>query len=208
LASGRAQRIICPSGEPVDAVAALSQHLRVLSGNPERGDRLMAGMSQLAADLTVAVPSLLAVSIVLVRCGGEVPVSIRAGAADSAAVLASLAVPLPAAEPADVLVLRAGEAGAFLLLADDLDGMLGPGQPPIEVDRHLSWPSALTGESLAASLADLAAVDQGIGVLLARGLPPEAGRRELQRRADDAGVAIGAASRSLLESLAPPAEPC
>ena len=190
----------------MNAAAALAQHLQVLSGDPVRGDWLAVGLSRLGADLTVAVPSLLAVSFLLVGCGGEIPVSIPAGAADTAAVLASLAVPLSAAE--DMLLLRAGEEGAFLLLADDLDGLLGHGHPPIEVDGHLSWPSIMTGEVLAASLGDLSAVNQGIGVLLDRGLPPEAARRELQRRADDADTTVGDASRSLLANLAPRAEPC
>lgn len=76
------------------------------------------------------------------------------------------------------------------------------------MDGHLSWSSIMTGEGLAASLGDLSAVNQGIGVLLDRGLPPEAARRELQRRADDADTTIGDASRSLLANLAPRAEPC
>ena len=192
----------------MDAAAALAQHLQGLSGDPARGDWLAVGLSRLGADLTVAVPSLLAVSFLLVGCGGEIPVSIPAGAADTAAVLASLAVPLSAAEHGDMLLLRAGEEGAFLLLADDLDGLLGHGHPPIEVDGHLSWPAIMTGEGLAASLGDLSAVNQGIGVLLDRGLPPEAARRELQRRADDADTTIGDAGRSLLANLAPRAEPC
>ena len=139
----------------MDAAAALAQHLQGLSGDPARGDWLAVGLSRLGADLTVAVPSLLAVSFLLVGCGGEIPVSIPAGAADTAAVLASLAVPLSAAEHGDMLLLRAGEEGAFLLLADDLDGLLGHGHPPIEVDGHLSWSSIMTGEGLAASLGDL-----------------------------------------------------
>ena len=100
-----------------------------------------------------------------------------------------------------MLILRAAEEGVFLFLADDLTGLLRPGYPPIEVDRHPSWPPVVTGESLAASLADLNPVNQGIGILLDPGLPPEAARRELQYRADDADVTIGAASRRLPETL-------
>jgi len=58
---------------------------------------------------------------------------------------------------------------ALLLLADDLDRLLGPGHPPIEVDRHLRGPSALTGEALAAPRVDLRAVNEGIGAVLDRG---------------------------------------
>jgi hypothetical protein len=192
----------------VDITESLAEQLRILGGDPDRGDRLAAGLSQLGRDLAVAVPSCLAVSIILVRLGGEITVSALAPAADSAAVLASLAVPLSAGEPGDSLVLRAGEAGAFLLLADDLDGLLGAGHPPIDVDRHLSVPPIGTGASLAAGLADLRAVNQGTGVLIDRGLPPEAAHRELQRRAHDANTSVGVASRALLASLSPRAGPC
>ncbi len=183
----------------------LAEQLRILCGDPDRGDRLTAGLGQLGRDLAVAVPSCLAVSIVLVRLGDEIVISMVASATNSAAVLASLAVPLSAGEPGDLLVLRAGEAGAFLLLADDLDGLLGPGHRPIDVDRHLRMPPVGTSESLAVALADLRAVNQGIGVLLDRGFPPDAAHRELQRRAHDANTTVGVASRVLLASLPPQA---
>lgn len=191
----------------MEITATLAEQLRILCGDPDRGNRLAAGLSQLGTELTVAVPSCLAVSIVPAGLGAEIIVSTPVRAADPAAVLASLAVPLSTAEPGDVLVLRAGAAGAFLLLADDLGGLLGPGCPPIELDRHLGSPPTLTGESVAASLADLGAVNQGIGVLIDQGWPPEAARRELQRRGDDADLSIGAAGRVLLGSLAPEAGP-
>jgi hypothetical protein len=192
---------------PVETTAALARQLQILSGDPDRGDRLVAGLSRLGRDVAVAVPSCLAVSLVLVRCGGDIPISILACPADSATVLASLAVPLSAAGPGDRLILRAGEVGAFLLLSDDLGGRLGADRLQVEVDQHLSWPPTPTGEALAASLADLGAVNQGIGVLMDRGLPPEVARRELHRRADDADVTIGNASRLLLASLPPVTEP-
>lgn len=193
----------------MEITATLTEQLQLLlSGDPGRGERLAAGLNRLRADLTQTVPSLLAVSIRLVRAGGGITLSTLARAADSTPVRASLAVPLSATEPGDVLVLRAAEEGVFLLLADDLAGLLSPGHPPIEVDRHLNWPPVVTGESLAASLADLNAVNQGIGVLLGRGLPPEAALRELQHRADEADVTIGVAGRLLLAALPPRDEPC
>lgn len=188
----------------MDVTKALAQQLRILSGDLDRGDGIAAALTQLGRDLTLAVPSCLAVSIIiLVGLAGEITVSILAPAAGSSRVLASLAVPLSAIDPGDILVLRAGEAGAFLLLADDLDGRLCAGHLPIQLDRHLSLPSSRTGESLASSLATLGAVNQGIGVLVDRGFPPEAAREELQCRADEGGVTIGVASRLLLKSLSP-----
>jgi hypothetical protein len=192
----------------VEITVTLTEQLQhLVSGDPGRGERLAAGLNRLRADLTQAVPSLLAVSIRLVRVGGGITLSTLARAAGSTPVRASLAVPLSTTEPGDLLVLRAGEPGVFLLLADDLAGLLGPGHPPLQVDRHLGWPPAPTGAALAASLADLDAVNQGIGVLLDRGFPPEAAWREVQRRADDADLTIGVASRLLPEVLPPRDEP-
>jgi len=105
-------------------------------------------------------------------------------------------------------MVRAAEPGAFLLLADDLTARLGPHSPAVELDNHLSMPPVLTPESLAASLADLREVNQGLGLLVEQGLPPEAARAELQRRARDLGTTLGGAGRVLLASLAPPPEGC
>lgn len=182
----------------MEITATLTEQLQLLiSGDPGRGERLAAGLNRLRADLTIAVPSLLAVSIRLLRAGGGITLSTLVLAADSTPVRASLALPLSTTEPGDLLILRAAEPGAFLLLADDLTGQLSPGHPAIEVDRHLTWPPVPAGEALAASLAHLDTVNQEIGMLLDRGFPPEAARRELQRRADDADPPIGAASRLL-----------
>jgi hypothetical protein len=185
----------------VEITTTLAEQLQVLCGAPA-GHRLTAGLSRLGAEVAGAVPSCLAVSIVPAGLGAEISVRTPVRAADPTPVRASLAVPLSAAEPWDVLILRAGAAGAFLLLADDLGGLLGPGYPPIEVDHHLSAPGP-TGESAATALADLGAVNQGIGALIDQGWPPGPARGELHRRADEADLSLGAASRVLLGSLAP-----
>jgi hypothetical protein len=125
-------------------------------------------------------------------------VSVAALAAP-ATVLASLAVPLAAGASTGVLILRASTAGAYLLLADDFGGLLGPDHRPAEVDAHLSWPS-FSGESLAAALAELASIDQAIGVLIAQGFPPEEARHELAQRAGAANATVATVSRALVAS--------
>lgn len=180
--------------------ATVAEQLRMLADDPDRGDRLAAELDRLGRGVVLAVPSCVTVSIALARPGGDIGISIHIAAAP-ATVLASLAVPLSAAAPGDVLVLRASAAGAFLLLADDLDGLLGAGHPPLEVDRHLIGTSLSTTESFAASLADLSVVEQAVGVLVERGLEPEAARRQLRRRAGEAGTTVGTAGRALLTSL-------
>jgi hypothetical protein len=184
----------------VRIAATLNDHLRLLGGEPGRGDRLAAGLSRLGRDVAAAVPSCLTVSIILTHPDGEISITTTAIAGPVAA-LASLAVPLPGAEPAGLLVLRAAAAGAFLPLADDLDLLLGPGHRHVDVDGHLTSTPEQADASFAASPTDLRMVSQAVGVLIDRGLPPEAARRELQRRADAAGVAVAAVSRALLAAL-------
>jgi hypothetical protein len=184
----------------------LLEQLRHLTADPDRADALAAALSGLCVDVEVAVPSWISVSIVLASAkDADVEVVIVApGGEDGAQVLSSLAVPLSELGPGDQLILRAGAAGAFLLLADDLASRLG-GARPVVVDRHLGpSPSA---QAAAAMVAGLGAVDQAIGVLLARGLSPPRARRDLQRRARASGVSVAAAARSLLESLSRPRDP-
>jgi hypothetical protein len=151
------------------------------------------------------VPSCLSVSIGLVALGSEITVSTVAPGRDSGRVLASLTVPLSAVQPSNTLILRAGEAGAFLLLGDDLDSQLGPGHPPIEVDKHPSAPEPPADESLTAALTDVGAVNQAIGVLIDQGIatrsraPPPATpsrRRGHNHRPDQPGAAALAVTRT------------
>jgi hypothetical protein len=181
--------------------AAVAEQLLLLQGTPDLDGDLAAALDRLGRDVVRAVPSCLTVSIALARPEDEISVSTTAGAAGPAAALASLAVPLSAGPCGDLLILRAGEAGAFLLLADDLGGLLGPGQPQIELDKHLSRPVEPSNESLAASVADLRVVDQAVGVLVDRGLSPEAAHHELWRRAGGAGTTVAAVSREMVASL-------
>ena len=193
----------------MEITAALAEQLRRLCDDPAAGGRLASGLSALGRDVVDAVPSCLAVTLLVGHFGGEVSLSMVSAVGAPSPVLASLAVPLAdqQQEPAS-LILRAGQPGAFLLLADDLRGRLGGAdRPPIQLDQHLAMPPATTGESLATSLAEFGAVNQGIGVLIARGLPPEAARRELQRRASAAGVTLAVAGRRLLASPRPRADP-
>jgi hypothetical protein len=183
--------------------AEVAEQLRLLHADPDHGGHFLEGLGRLSRDVALAVPSSLAVTIRAARLEGEVSVS---ALAQPAAVLASLAVRLPAGAPGDLLILRAGAAGAYLLLADGLNGLLGPEHAPAEVDKHLSWP-ILSSESPAARLADLGSIDQAIGVLVDRGLPPEEARRELQRRAETADDTIAAVSRELVASPRPDAGP-
>lgn len=178
----------------------LLEQLRHLTADPDRADALAAALSGLCIDLGVAVPSWVSVSIVLTSANdADVEIAVVApGAKNGAQVFSSLAVPLPELDPGDQLVVRAGGAGAFLLLADDLARRLGRVRP-IVLDRHLDPPRS--GEAAAAMFAGLGVVDQAIGVLLDRGLSPPQARRDLKCRAQASGVSVALAARSLLETV-------
>jgi hypothetical protein len=200
----------------VEIPAAVVAQLHVLSHTDDRGDGFVAGVNELGAELARVVPSLLAVSLTLVRLGYDVVVTAHAPGAESSDVTASLAVPLSAGEPADRLVLQAAEPGAFLLLAHDLAGLVGPGRVPLEIDRHLaaspaaspSASPAASATSFALALADLAIVNQAIGALLDRAvLDPAAALAVLGDRATAARTTIATVSRHLLADLRlPPAD--
>jgi hypothetical protein len=183
----------------VRIAATVAEQLRLLHEDSPEGGDLVQRLTRLGRDVAFAVPSSLAVTILLTRMGSEVSVS---ALAEPAPVLASLAVPLHAGASTGQLILRASTAGAYLLLADDLNGRLGPERRPSEVDTHLSWPT-FGGESLAASLAELGPIDQAIGVLIDQGIPPEEARHELVRRANAANTTIATISRNLVASLRP-----
>jgi hypothetical protein len=190
----------------VFVTAQLLEQLRHLTADPDRAHRLAAALSGLCVDVEVAVPSWMSVSIVLTSLkDADIEVAIVSpGGADGAEVLSSLAVPLSELDPGDQLIIRAGAAGAFLLVADDLASRLGWGRPTI-LDRHLD-PSP-SGKAAGAMFAGLSPVDQAIGVLLDRGLSPPQARQDLERRARASGVSVAAAARSLLETVSGPAGP-
>jgi hypothetical protein len=169
----------------------------------------IAGLGRLSREVVAVVPSCVAVSIALGRLGIDVVITVPTSGADpmprTAQVLASLALPLPVGGVGCVLVLQASAPGAFVLLAEDLDTLLAGGQQPPELDAHLAPLAASTGCALAASLAEMSLLDRALGVLIDQGWPPEAGQRELHRRASAAGLTVTALADRL---LAPPAAPC
>jgi hypothetical protein len=182
----------------------LLEQLRHLTADPDRADALAAALSGLCIDVGVTVPSWVSVSIVLASStDADMEVAIVAPSRRGR-VLSSLAVPLSELDPGDQLVVRAGGAGAFLLLAEDLASRLG-GDREIVVDRHLDLPGS--GEAAAGMFAGLGVVDQAIGVLLDRGLSPREARRDLERRARASGLSVAAAARSLLETVSGAGDP-
>jgi hypothetical protein len=188
----------------MDSASALAGHLLLVTGDPVDSQQVTLGLTRLAAQLAATVPSLAAVTLVVLRYGLPIPVSILAGDGAPTPILASLAVPLSAAPSPDLLIAHARTAGAFLLLADDLKPHLpGPAGAPLQLDQHLHYPP-LVGHPLPLALSDLQAIDQSIGVLLDQGLTPTAALTELTRRTP---ATLPATAQTVLQSTQPPNRP-
>lgn len=182
--------------------AALAEQLRMLGGDPAEGDLLAARLAGLGREIAGRVPSCLMVSIILADLGTEVVTRVAAGG-HPGPVRASIDVPLRAGS----LVVRATDRGAFVLLHADLRAAFGVGPGSVGLDRHLALPSVRTDESLIASVLDDRSVQRAIGVLLDRGLSPDAARDDLRRRAEAARTSTGDVARALLASVPPPVTP-
>lgn len=179
-----------------------ARQLHLLCDDTDDRGRLATGLIQLGTSVAAAVPSCVSISVWLAVIGRDAPVTIGIHQGTGEPVLASLAVPRSLSEPADMVLFQASEAGAFLLLADDLRGLLDP-LLSLRVDEHLHLGIDATEGRLVSSMADLSVVNRAIGILIERGLPPEEARAELSRRAAQDGTDLAAVSRQILGS--PPA---
>jgi hypothetical protein len=187
--------------------AALLRQLQTLAAGSDRLEVLVAGLQALGDQVAAAVPSWSSVSISLRprgALGARTDFAIINTGQDGVAARASLAVALTGGSGQDELVLRAQEAGAFVLLADDLAHDLGHGPEVVTVtlDRHLGPP--LDAAALDTAATDRSNVEQAVGALLDQGLLPRTARAELARRSEKSHVSLAAAARVLLASLQPP----
>jgi hypothetical protein len=195
----------------VDLLAHLTLHLQALDPRADAdadGVRLVRdiadGLGALVRGLATGVPSCLSASIVLHRPGGDITVTVPAPTAEDDAapvVRASLAVPLQTAAGRAVLVLQAAHAGAFVLLADDLQAQRHPRGLPALLDQHLVLPVDPSGAGLVGRLADLRVIEQAIGALIDQGWLPEQARQELEDRARAAQLSVPDLARQLLAAL-------
>jgi hypothetical protein len=209
----------------VDVPPTLAQQLLALRLSPDpcvdaaagardsqprgRADELTEALGRLGREVVAVVPSCVAVSIAASRLGIDVVITAPTSGVDpmsrTAEVLASLTLPLTEAGVSRVLVLQASTPGAFVLLAQDLATLLASGHQLPELDARLAPLAASSGSALAESLADLSLLDRALGVLIDQGWPPEAGEREMHRRASVAGLTVAAVAERLLASPSPAA---
>jgi hypothetical protein len=188
---------------PVKVTAAIARQLQLLCVDFDDAGRFVTGLTELGASLAAAVPSCVTISFWAGVAGSDAPVTVGIRSGEGGPVLASLAVPRSVSDPADVVLFQATEAGAFLLLADDLRGLLDP-LLSLLVDEHLHVEIDATTGGFTRSMDDLSAVHQAVGVLIDRGLLPEHAHAELSRRAQQSRTDIPTASRDLLDTIGGP----
>ncbi len=181
---------------------AIARQLQLLDVGD--ADALVTRLTDLGTSLSAAVPSCISVSVSMSVVGSALPVTLGMCSEVVGPVLASLAVSRSVSEPGDIVLFQASEAGAFLLLADDLRALLDP-TLLVRIDEHLDLEVDPTARGLARSLEDLSAVNRAVGVLIERGLLPADAHAELSRRAQQDDKDIAGAARALLESIQLPA---
>jgi hypothetical protein len=155
----------------------------------------------LAADARATIDSLTGVMVVLMVEGHPIMLTAFDGEMDEARVTTSVVLPLPAlakVEPGSMLILYASRPGAFVDFAADAALALGIAPDSVTLDRHLPAPGQLGAHS---GLHDVVLINRAIGVLLGRGLHPDAARVEMQRRAWMSGTTLGEAASALIASL-------
>ncbi len=176
------------------------------------GTDLTEILTRLAADSQAAVDSYLGLSVMIASKRSAFDLSLLNEGTQAAHIRTSLLVPLsPAvfgetsATTALALILYAATPGAFIDLAADLSWITGRTIADFRLDEHRTLPASYNDPT---PLATMSEIDQAIGVLIGRGLTPEAAERDLYARAVTAGVdLLGAASLILASLTEPPPGP-
>lgn len=182
------------------------QHVAdLLQTLPVGGGHIVASLDAVLLLARASCPSCVAVSLTVDH--DDQPVTITAVRSTGHRYASSMTVRLPrprtngpAREPA-LLVVFATDAVALARLADDVTALLAidPGRVTLAA---AAVPHPITaGRILSGQLADRAAVDHALGALLEQGWLPNESRRELERRARDAGASLAQAARAVLAAL-------
>lgn len=162
---------------------------------PGDGEHIVALLDAVVLLARAWCPSCVAVSLTVDHEGQPVTVTVTLNTGHRYAPSMTVRLPRPslngpARSPA-VLVVFATDAFALARLAVDLTASLDIDRRRITLAADAPVPPPTTaGLVLAGQLADRAAVDRALEALLEQGWTPTAGRKELQRRADDAGDSL------------------
>lgn len=143
---------------------------------------------QLAADIDVAVPSVVSISLTVTVDGERFEVSASTSPPHRGAIASSLEVTLAGladSRSARQLLILSGTSGALVDFAADVGFALGLAEGAAVLDRHLVRGGGTDSQSAdSPSLADVSEVNQAIGVLVAGGRTVGEARAELTRLAE------------------------
>ncbi len=195
----------------VDIPSGLAADLRSLTvalGRP--GTDLTELVEGLTLGLRTVVPSYLGMTMAVGVDGSRFTFTAAADRPDgdgrvATSVMVSLTGP-SGLEPDTLLVLYASRPGAFVDLAADFSFSLGVSLDAVVLDEHLVMPTP--GSDGSASLREISALNQAIGMLIDQGTTPENAHSELTRLAEREGVSTHTAAGRLIEQFrATPRDP-
>lgn len=180
---------------------AMAADLRALAEATvdEDGVDLRASLNDLCRSTDVAVRGFLGLALTVDHPAGQVTLTALRPAAETTAVTTSLHMVLSqcaSGEPESTVTLFAGLPGAFDLLASDLKRLSPQHGRVSSRDAHLRLPP----EAERHSVAQLAIVNQAVGILIARGWTLDDAREELRRRAFHDGVAVPASAQRIIDT--------
>lgn len=189
--------------------AALARDLALLSDAIDDGAAdgarvdLGASLTRTVQAARAAVESYVGLTVTTGPDASDLRFTVLHDGASSADVRASLRVPFrtgsaDASSPA--VVFYASAPGAFVDLAADIAWLTGRETVELALDDHLHRLDDADG---AGTVAARSAIDQAIGVLLARGRTPEQARADLERRAADDGHDLERAAAETIADVVP-----
>jgi hypothetical protein len=199
----------------VDLPPRLTSHLRDLGVSiGAGGTALSESVAALDDHLQATAASYQGLRLTLVLGGWPVTLTSFARKGDVAPVT-SLRLALttlgPGFDPDSRIVLYAGQAGALVDLAADLDylhrrrgPMDVPDRPPVVLDGDLPPESLVSGLS---GLVEYATIHRAIGVLLDRGDSADLTQATLRRAAEVSGLSVSDYAARLLRDAAAPRVP-
>ncbi|ORV47552.1 hypothetical protein AWC02_08750 [Mycolicibacter engbaekii] len=189
----------------MDITAALAADLAALTEILDDPDLdLTDTLRQLAGNTKLAVGSYLGLTVMITAVGRQSSFTVLESGTELGDIVTSLRLPMtPAvsdgiAGPFAVLILYAGNPGAFVDLAADLAWLTGLALTEFVLDQHRALPMA---ESAPGGLAAASLIDQAIGVLIARGYTPGHAHHELDARAQRLGVNRSGSANDILNEV-------
>jgi hypothetical protein len=188
----------------VDIAAALAADLAILTAAlDEPGTDVADSLSQLIADVTVAVPTFRGLSVTVDGIDPPFTFITWVEGAGTPEVGASLRLTLPGAgdaglRPPVTIVLYAGSPGTFVDLAADLAWLTARPLSDFVLDDHLPDPAE---KATGTNLSENSFINQAIGALIGQGYTPEQAERHLTAKGADAGISRHAVSLRILAGL-------